>query len=140
MNDKVKITLITTGLLLVFIIGFGLYNTFHPKDFVKQIKENFTQVKDPQGNPIIGIGSKAKTDIRRNSYFFPSKKETKKYVDPDEDLNAQAEPLADDFFEPAVNKKTNISDELPEDYVQIDEQVRDETNLTLDDLKREEEI
>ncbi|MBU1085968.1 MAG: hypothetical protein KKD05_00440 [Candidatus Omnitrophica bacterium] len=130
MDIKVKITLITTGVLLVLIIATGLYNTFNPKTSLIEVKQVSAQT--PRINvarPRVKLGGKSDLAIRTNDYYFPQRKVVKAKVDPNAALNQ--EELEDDFFEPEQPKPFDIIADFDDDYVQAPD---------VDGLMNQEEI
>jgi len=121
MDNKVKITLVTTGVLLVLIIAYGLYATFNPEIIVKE-KGQESNKQQIQANQRVRakIGEKSKLDIRSNDYYFPAKKIRKERVDPKGYLVEEAEK--DDFFEDEDNQPLDMTYEFDDDYVQAPEE------------------
>lgn len=120
MDNKVKITLATTGVLLVLIIATGLYSTFNPK----QIKLELNEIRNKetvhnQGSKA-GLGSRAKTDVKSNTYYFPEKSVKRAKVDPQGNLKVSDEDT-DDFFELDTPKPIDLTADFDEDYVQAPE-------------------
>ena len=83
MNKSVKIILLMTVVLLAVIIGFGIKRIFLPDEVslkakAKQPENNNLSLKRNRGPEI-----RAKTEIIKNSYYFPQKKKAGK-VNPQE--------------------------------------------------------
>jgi hypothetical protein len=121
MDNKVKITLITTGVLSVLIIAIGLYSTFNPKQIKSELNQiNNKQTMQDQGTKA-GAGSRAKTNVKSNAYYFPETGVKKAKVDPQGYLKVSDEET-DHFLEldipkPIIDTATNFD----QDYVQAPE-------------------
>ncbi len=90
MDNKVKITLTTTGVLLVIIILSGLYSTLNPE--LSEIKIKQIDIKNEQvllNDSKLGIDSRSKSDIRTNAYLFPDRDKIRVKVNPNIDLDAK---------------------------------------------------
>ncbi|MFH1061792.1 MAG: hypothetical protein V1747_02770 [Candidatus Omnitrophota bacterium] len=121
MDHKVKITLATTGVLLLLIIATGLYSTFNPKSVKTELLNEISKTAPvyKQGSKV-GLGSKAKTNVKENSYYFLDKKVERAQVDPHDNLNANNDEL-DDFFVSDISEPIDMVANFDDDYVQAPE-------------------
>ncbi|MBU1043815.1 MAG: hypothetical protein KJ915_05385 [Candidatus Omnitrophica bacterium] len=119
MDIKVKITLITTSVLLVLIISTGLYNTLNPKiSSIVEIKPVITQSSQNNVARVRPkLGEKSNLPLKLNDYYFPQRNTVKAKVDPNGALN-QEEQEEDAFFEPEQPKPFDIIADFDDDYVQ----------------------
>ncbi len=116
MDNKVKITLVTTGVLLLLIISYGLYSTFNPEVVKKSnVQEPKKQQMQTKQRVRARLGEKSNLDIRANDYYFPKKKVQRKRVDPNGYMVEESED--DGFFESEEKKVFDMTADFDDDYV-----------------------
>lgn len=118
MDNKVKITLLTTGVLLLLIISYGLYTTFNPEiELKKSVRESCKDQPPAACIVRVKLGEKSNLDIRTNDYYFPKQKVCKEKIDPD-NSEVKAEEDDDGFFKSENADSFDITADFDEDYVQ----------------------
>ena len=137
MDNKVKITLVTTGALLVLIIASGLYSTFNPKSIEIKTEQVGNQEQTAVQAVRVGLGEKSKMQIKTNSYYFPNKPKTRVKINPNTDID-EVNPQIFEYGKPKPMK--GMESYIDPDYVPlVDEELMSTENEMAQQFQDQEE-